>query len=90
MSGVTLMALAADEIVMDSNAVLGPVDPQIGAMPAASIAKMVELKQPSHVKGRDVGSGGHRAAGSRTMFRLSRRRALKMKSANRAGQREKP
>ena len=49
MSGGTLMALAADEIVMDSNAVLGPVDPQIGDMPAASIVKIVELKQPSHV-----------------------------------------
>ena len=49
MSGGTLIALAADEIVMDSNAVLGPVDPQIGDMPAASIVKMVELKQPSHV-----------------------------------------
>lgn len=49
MSGGTLMALAADEIVMDSNAVLGPVDPQIGDMPAASIVKMVGLKQPSHV-----------------------------------------
>jgi ClpP class serine protease len=36
MSGGTLIALAADEIVMDSNAVLGPVDPQIGDMPAAS------------------------------------------------------
>jgi ClpP class serine protease len=49
MSGRTLMALAADEIVMDSNAVLGPVDPQIGDMPAASIVSMVELKKPSNV-----------------------------------------
>ena len=32
MSGGTLLALAADEIVMDDNAVLGPVDPQIGAV----------------------------------------------------------
>ena len=39
MSGGTLMALAADEIVMDRNAVLGPVDPQIGNIPAASIIK---------------------------------------------------
>jgi ClpP class serine protease len=30
MSGGTLIALAANEIVMDTNAVLGPVDPQIG------------------------------------------------------------
>jgi ClpP class serine protease len=49
MSGGTLMALAADEIVMDPNAVLGPVDPQIGDMPAASILKAVELKSPAHV-----------------------------------------
>ena len=32
MSGGTLIALAADEIVIDSNAVLGQVDPQIGDM----------------------------------------------------------
>jgi ClpP class serine protease len=39
MSGGTLIALAADEIVMDPNAVLGQVDPQIGELPAASIAR---------------------------------------------------
>ena len=44
MSGGTLIALAADEIVMDPNAVLGPVDPQIGGVPAASIIKAVEQK----------------------------------------------
>ncbi|MEN6535317.1 MAG: enoyl-CoA hydratase-related protein [Bryobacteraceae bacterium] len=49
MSGGTLMALAADQIVMDSNAVLGPVDPQIGDMPAASIVRAVEMKKPSNV-----------------------------------------
>ena len=49
MSGGTLMALAADQIVMDPNAVLGPVDPQIGDMPAASIVRAVELKRPSAV-----------------------------------------
>src|SRR5213083_2611949 len=49
MSGGTLIALAADEIVMDANAVLGPVDPQIGDMPAASIVKVVELKGPAKV-----------------------------------------
>jgi ClpP class serine protease len=41
MSGGTLIALAADEIVMDENAVLGPVDPQLGQYPAASILKVV-------------------------------------------------
>lgn len=49
MSGGTLIALAADEIVMDPNAVLGPVDPQIGDMPAASIVKLTELKKPAQV-----------------------------------------
>jgi len=49
MSGGTLLALAADEIVMDPNAVLGPVDPQIGSMPAASIMKLLELKPPQSI-----------------------------------------
>ena len=44
MSGGTLIALAAHEIVMDSNAVLGPVDPQLGSLPAASIIRAAELK----------------------------------------------
>ena len=44
MSGGTLLALAADEIIMDENAVLGPVDPQLGEYPAASILKVVEQK----------------------------------------------
>jgi ClpP class serine protease len=49
MSGGTLIALAADEIVMDANAVLGPVDPQIGSMPAASIVKLLDFKKPSQI-----------------------------------------
>lgn len=44
MSGGTMLALAADEIIMDENAVLGPVDPQLGNFPAASILKVVEEK----------------------------------------------
>lgn len=49
MSGGTLIALAADEIIMDPYAVLGPVDPQLsdpksGTLPAASILRAVELK----------------------------------------------
>ena len=44
MSGGTMLALASDEIVMDANAVLGPVDPQLGNFPAASIIKVVEDK----------------------------------------------
>lgn len=44
MSGGTLIALAADEIVLDEHAVLGPVDPQLGQYPAASILKVVQEK----------------------------------------------
>ena len=44
MSGGTLIAMAADEIIMDKHAVLGPVDPQMGNFPAASIIKVVKEK----------------------------------------------
>jgi len=48
MSGGTLIALAADEIWMDPDAVLGPVDPQLttqsGQYPAPSIVKVVKEK----------------------------------------------
>ncbi len=44
MSGGTLIALAADEIVMDKHAVLGPVDPQMGNSPAASLLKVIKSK----------------------------------------------
>jgi ClpP class serine protease len=44
MSGGTLICLAANEIVMSSHAVLGPVDPQLEKVPAASLLKVVEQK----------------------------------------------
>lgn len=44
MSGGTLIALAADEIVMCRHSVLGPVDPQLGNMPAASLIKVADEK----------------------------------------------
>lgn len=44
MSGGTLIALAADQVVMDENAVLGPVDPQLQDMPAASILRAASKK----------------------------------------------
>lgn len=44
MSGGTLVALAADEIVMSPHAVLGPVDPQLGQNSAASILSVVRDK----------------------------------------------
>jgi ClpP class serine protease len=49
MSGGTLLALAADEIVMDRNAVLGPVDPQVGQYPAVSILKVLDRKEINEV-----------------------------------------
>jgi len=42
MSGGTLIALAADEIVLDQHSVLGPVDPQLGQYPAASVLAALE------------------------------------------------
>ncbi len=49
MSGGTLIALAADEIVMCEHSVLGPVDPQLGQFPAASLLKVVEEKPVAEV-----------------------------------------
>ena len=49
MSGGTLIALAADEIVMSEYAVIGPVDPQLGQQPAASILKAVAKKPVAEV-----------------------------------------
>jgi ClpP class serine protease len=50
MSGGTLIALAANEIVMSEHAVMGPVDPQLGESPAASILKAVARKPVERVK----------------------------------------
>jgi ClpP class serine protease len=44
MSGGTLIALAADEIVLNQHAVLGPIDPQIGGVPAASLLRLRQEK----------------------------------------------
>ncbi len=49
MSGGTMIALAADELWMDEHAVVGPIDPQIGSYPAASILKVLEEKPISEV-----------------------------------------
>ncbi|MCL6520341.1 MAG: ATP-dependent Clp protease proteolytic subunit [Armatimonadetes bacterium] len=50
MSGGTLIALAADEIVMDPNAVLGPVDPQLQEYPASSILEAVKIKDKNELE----------------------------------------
>lgn len=49
MSGGTLIALAADEIVMEEHAVLGPVDPQLGEYPAVSLVKLADSKPISDI-----------------------------------------
>src|SRR4051812_24978780 len=49
MSGGTLLALAANQIVMCEHAVLGPVDPQLGEYPAASILKAAHQKPIAEV-----------------------------------------
>jgi ClpP class serine protease len=54
MSGGTLLALAADEIRMDAAAVLGPVDPQLGDMPAASLVRVVAKKPVERIDDRTL------------------------------------
>jgi ClpP class serine protease len=54
MSGGTLLALAADEILMDAAAVLGPVDPQLGDLPAASIVRVAAQKPIERVEDRTL------------------------------------
>jgi ClpP class serine protease len=49
MSGGTLIALAADEIVLGEFSVLGPIDPQIVGLPAASIVRARDAKPVEHV-----------------------------------------
>ena len=49
MSGGTLISLAADQIVMSNHAVLGPVDPQFGQFPAASLLKVIRSKPIAEV-----------------------------------------
>lgn len=72
MSGGTLIALAAGRIVLAPHAVLGPVDPQIGQFPAASILTAVARKRPAEVDdetliladvaGKAIGQMEHEAA----------------------------
>lgn len=49
MSGGTLIALSADEIVMCEHAVLGPLDPQIGQQPAVSVLSVLQKKPLSEI-----------------------------------------
>lgn len=58
MSGGTLIALAADEIIMDPHAVLGPVDPQLadatGSYPATSLMRILEIKKIDEIDDRTL------------------------------------
>ncbi len=49
MSGGTLIALAADVIIMDPHAVLGPVDPQLMQYPAPSVLRAVDKKRSKDI-----------------------------------------
>ena len=49
MSGGTLIALAADEIVMCEHSMLGPIDPQINGLPVASLISVTERKPIAEV-----------------------------------------
>src|SRR5258708_11119550 len=54
MSGGTLIALAADDIVMREHSLLGPIDPQLGESPAASLIKVVEEKPMAKIDDRTL------------------------------------
>ena len=54
MSGGTLIALSADEIVMGEQAVLGPVDPQLGQYPAASLIQLKKLKPIDKIEDKNL------------------------------------
>jgi ClpP class serine protease len=49
MSGGALIALAADEIVMSPNALLGAIDPQINGLPASSLLQVVAQKPVAEI-----------------------------------------
>src|SRR3979490_2839685 len=54
MSGGTLIALAADQIVMCEHSVLGPIDPQLGDSPAASLIKVTAEKPMAKIDDRTL------------------------------------
>jgi ClpP class serine protease len=54
MSGGTLIALAADKIVMAPDAMLGPIDPQVGGFPAASVLRVLRDKPIAEIDDQTV------------------------------------
>ena len=65
MSGGTLIALAADEIVMCEHSVLGPIDPQLGDSPAASLISVIEKKPVAKIEDRTLVMADCRTQGNR-------------------------
>lgn len=49
MSGGTLVALAADHILMEPFSVLGPLDPQVGGVPAPALVRLMQSKTPQFI-----------------------------------------
>ncbi len=54
MSGGTLLCLAADQILMDRHAMLGPIDPQINGLPASGYERVLAEKEPSAVQDQTI------------------------------------
>jgi ClpP class serine protease len=70
-----LIALAADEIMLEEHAVLGPVDPQLGEYAAASLVNLAEKKPISDIDDRswllaDVGKKAIAQIREQTKFLL--------------------
>ncbi|HIH44298.1 MAG TPA: hypothetical protein HA257_04220 [Candidatus Methanoperedenaceae archaeon] len=54
MSGGTLIALAADEIIMEKDSVLGPVDPQISELPAGALLSLLDKKPVESISDENI------------------------------------
>ncbi len=48
-SAGTMIALACDEIVLGSSAVIGPIDPQLGGLPAPLLAELLDEKSADRI-----------------------------------------
>lgn len=49
MSGGSMIALAADEILMEEFSVMGPLDPQVGGFTAVSLLALIRKKPPEAI-----------------------------------------
>lgn len=54
LSGGTLLAIAADQILMDHHAMLGPIDPQLGGRPASSYLRVLREKELNAVQDQTI------------------------------------